>query len=411
MKTRSSSLFPILLTYFLGNFGVAIIFPIYTPLFLNPHSTLLPPGMPLLERTILLGLLLSSFPLAQFFGAPLIGALSDRIGRKKSFCVTIAGTGLGYLMTALSIPTGILPLLYASRLWTGFFAGNLTICLSALADISPDEASRTRHFGLIATMGGISFIVAVLSGSTLSNPDISSLFSPALPFLLTSFLSAINLFFIWRLFHETHPQSPTHKLRLLQGWHHVVAGLRHQHHRSAYLVYFLFSLTWTTSMQFFPTSLFESFAFTPTTVSFALMAVGAFWSLSSWTLNRTLARRYHVINILACALASLSFFLFLASASRSAAIFLPFFLLAAMSGALCWTNCTAFISLSASKERQGTSLGINQSMSALAFVIGPSIGGLVEGLRGHEIYVLTGCTSFLAFAILFIKEKLLPKAS
>ena len=68
---------------FLDNFGLAIIYPIFTPLFLKSGHALVPQGLTYLQRTILLGLLIASFPLAQFFGAPLIGQFSDQFGQKS----------------------------------------------------------------------------------------------------------------------------------------------------------------------------------------------------------------------------------------------------------------------------------------------------------------------------------------
>lgn len=78
-------LLPVFLTYFIDNFGLAIIYPIFTPLFLKPHYELFSTEVPTIYKTILLGLLIATFPIAQFFGAPIIGGMSDRVGRKRYF--------------------------------------------------------------------------------------------------------------------------------------------------------------------------------------------------------------------------------------------------------------------------------------------------------------------------------------
>ncbi len=129
-KDLAQPLFPVYLTFFLDSFGIGMIYPLFTPLLLFPEYHILSTSISILRKTILLGLLISAFPFAQFFGAPLIGAISDRLGRKKCFLITVSATGIGYFITGLGIILGLLPLMFIGRLWTGFFAGNLTLMSS-----------------------------------------------------------------------------------------------------------------------------------------------------------------------------------------------------------------------------------------------------------------------------------------
>ena len=74
-------LFPMFLTAFIDMLGVGIVIPVLPAIFLDFKSTIFPKSFDLSQRSIILGLLIASYPLAQFIGAPILGALSDRIGR------------------------------------------------------------------------------------------------------------------------------------------------------------------------------------------------------------------------------------------------------------------------------------------------------------------------------------------
>ena len=99
---------------------------------------------------------------------------------------------IGYTLTAGSIMSHSLTFLFISRFLTGLFAGNLTLCLATVADLSRDELSRTKNFGQIAAIGGLSFIIAIAFGGILSDATISRHFSPSLPFWITATPSLIS---------------------------------------------------------------------------------------------------------------------------------------------------------------------------------------------------------------------------
>ncbi|MCB1118249.1 MAG: MFS transporter, partial [Chlamydiia bacterium] len=175
----------------MDNFALAIVYPIFTPLLFGSHSALL--NSVSSARFAYLGILIAAFPLMQLFGSPIIGGLSDRLGRKKAFYLTLIGEAIGFAMSALAIKQNSYPFLFFSRLWTGFFAGNLTVCLAVFADMNAALKNRSKGFGYLMTAGGLSFIVAVIVGGVLSNTGITPTFNPATPFWVTSFLTLINL--------------------------------------------------------------------------------------------------------------------------------------------------------------------------------------------------------------------------
>lgn len=82
-----------------------IVIPVLPAVILNPTAGLLPMEYDFAARTLIYGFLVASYPLAQFFGAPVLGSLADSYGRKKLLSVSLVGTMLGYLLFALGIMT------------------------------------------------------------------------------------------------------------------------------------------------------------------------------------------------------------------------------------------------------------------------------------------------------------------
>lgn len=400
IRKGNHSLFPVLLTYFLDNFGLAIIYPIFTPLLIKSEHSFLSTSTPFLERTVFLGFLIAAFPLAQFFGAPLIGQFSDRVGRKRAFYITILGTALGYTFTAFSIMNYSLVGLFISRFATGLFAGNLTLCLATIAHMSPDDTSRTQNFSLINALGGMSFIIAIALGGLLSDPNVSRHFNASFPFWLISLLSFINLGCLHLFFHEPH-KGPKHPgLNPFKGIHHLLQGIRTKELRTIYAVNFLFMLAWVASMQFLPSLLLETFKFQNSQITLALIGVSLTWSLSNFFINRRLAQTYFPGIILLASLPILSFFLFFSVFSGGPVSFLFCFMAAACFASFCWTNGIATISLKAPLAIQGSILGINQSITSFAAMLSPIIGGFLAGFGKYSIYIFGGIACLIAFIIL-----------
>ena len=111
-----------------------------------------------------IGLLVASYAAAQLIGAPILGRMSDRFGRRPILIVSIAGTLIGFLMLGFA---NSLWMLFASRLLDGFTGGNISVAQAYITDIT-DEKNRARGLGLIGAAFGLGFIIGPAVGGTLS---------------------------------------------------------------------------------------------------------------------------------------------------------------------------------------------------------------------------------------------------
>ena len=137
--------------------GVGILIPVI-PLLLTDPAYPYHLGLSMRSGLITLGLLMATFPLLQFFATPILGQLSDRVGRKPVLIISIIGTSLSYVVFAIGIITKNVPLLFASRALDGITGGNIAVAQAAIADSTTPE-NRAKSFGIIGAAFGIGFIV------------------------------------------------------------------------------------------------------------------------------------------------------------------------------------------------------------------------------------------------------------
>lgn len=149
------------------------------------------------EQTIWYGIIMISYGLMQFCFAPILGALSDRIGRRPVLLNGILGLALMMIVPALS--TSLWPILL-SRIVGGMMSSNIVVAQAYIADVTSQD-SRISSFGKIGAIFGIAFVLGPALGGVLGQID------PRLPFLVASAICALN--FLYGLF--VLPESLTEK--------------------------------------------------------------------------------------------------------------------------------------------------------------------------------------------------------
>jgi MFS transporter, DHA1 family, tetracycline resistance protein len=382
MKSQKRLLGIIFFTTFIDLLGVGIIIPIIAPLFLDTAHHLLPDGFSFQQRTMLMGVLISSFSFMQFFGSSLLGALSDQHGRKKILLISISGTAVGYLIFASGIEAGNLWLLFLGRMLNGFCAGNLAVIFSSIADISNAE-SKSRNFGMVGAAFGIGFVIGPFLGGKLADSSLVSWFHYATPFWFAAVLALINVILIQGLFQETLQQKIVRQLKFSTGFKNLHKAFTNPQLRSIFTISFLFIFGFTFFTQFIQVYLIEAFSFRESDIGNLFAYMGVWIALTQGMIIRPLSRRFQPTQMLRFTLILLAVAMItLLFPQQGWQLFLVVPFISIFQG-LSSPNITATVSNLADKSIQGEILGINQSVNAFAQMLPPLIGGVLVGFDIH----------------------------
>ena len=165
----------ILVTVLIDVMGIGLLLPVI-PALVGEFTTSRD------AQTYWYGALMVTFGLSQFLCSPLLGAVSDRFGRRPVLLASIAGLGTMFFLSAI---VTTLPALLATRVLGGALAANFSVANAYVADISTPEL-RARSFGKIGAAFGVGFIVGPAVGGLLGDIDIR------LPFYAAAALSLVN---------------------------------------------------------------------------------------------------------------------------------------------------------------------------------------------------------------------------
>ena len=166
----------ILITVFIDVLGIGIIVPILPELIkeFTGGSTALAGRW--------FGVLAATYAVTQFFFAPILGALSDRVGRRPVILIALFGLGIDYIIMGLAPSIGWL---FVGRLVAGVMGASITTANAYIADVSEPEV-RARNFGFVGVAFGLGFIFGPAIGGLLGGIDLR------LPFFAAAGLALVN---------------------------------------------------------------------------------------------------------------------------------------------------------------------------------------------------------------------------
>ncbi len=361
----------IFFTFFVDNLSWAIVFPIFSPLFLDPNNQIFSSDVSIATRTSILGIFLMIFPFAQFFAAPIIGELADRFGRKKMLIFSVFFTFLFFVLSSLSIENNWLYTLLLARFLTGLSSGNLSICLASISDLSQNEKQRIRNFGYLALIAGLAFIVGAYLGGQLSDPTISPLFNYAFPFWAATLLTFLNLIIVIFGFVETAKIDPNVKFDFLQGVHNIQKALHIPNLKKTFLIFFFFLFAWNVLFQFTPILLVRLFDFSSSDIGDFVAIMGLFWAIGAGVIKKPLLKFFSPMKVLRGCFIIFTILCFYIAFTNNTHIIISCIMISVVAAAISWPICNNLLSKKAGPQNQGKILGFSQSMQSLAMTLAP----------------------------------------
>lgn len=418
MKKIFSSPLPALwLTVFIDLLGLGIVIPIFAALFFIPNGPFFLKSIDVfgitLNTNVIYGLLIATYPFAQFIAAPILGDLSDRYGRRIVLLSSISGTLFGYIVIAIGILTQNLLLIFLGRLIDGVTGGNISVAQSAIADISTPE-TKAKNFGLIGMAFGLGLVIGPYVGGKLSDPTIISWFSDATPFLFATLLTFLNILLITFNLPETHTPDPTRKINLTGSVMNIAKAVRLARLRNILLVTFLFIFGFNFFTQFFQVYLIEFFKFTPSQIGDLFAYIGVWIAITQGIFLRKLLVKFTPAQIVRISLFILAgLFIALTFPTTVLGLYIVLTFIPIFNG-LSQPNITAITSNLADEKTQGEIIGINQSVASLAQTIPPLIAGFISSISPTLPLIVAGGFTLLAglaFLAFERSEKAFWKAS
>ncbi len=404
---KKNKLLILFLIIFLDLLGIGIMIPVLAPLFLDPSSAVIPAEWTESTRNIAFGILVAAYPLAQFFGAPILGTLSDQHGRKKVLLGSLLGTAIGYALFAVGIFTHQLWLLFVSRLLDGFTGGNIGVANSAIADMSTPE-TRTKNFGLVGMAFGLGFVVGPAVGGLLSDSSILPWFNASTPFWFATALSSLNLIFVALFFTETIKKKSIKKIHPFIGFTHLIKAWKMKKLRAIFIVAFLHALGFCFFTQFFPVFLVQKFSLGEASIGIFFAYIGIWIAFSQGFVARIASRFLSPENAMRIGLFGLGAILFAFTLPTQIAILYLIQPIMAIFEGLAFPNSTTLISHLANENDQGEAMGITQSLRALGQAIPPLIAGFLVNISQNLPTYTASALILLAWGIFMISFR--PKA-
>jgi MFS transporter, DHA1 family, tetracycline resistance protein len=381
MAKNRSPLLIIFITVFIDLVGFGIVIPVL-PLYAQKFGA---------SETVI-GLLLAIYSVMQFIFAPILGKLSDRVGRRPVLLVSLIGTAIGFVAMGLA---GTLWMLFVARIIDGITGGNISTAQAYIADVtSPEE--RSKSMGLIGAAFGLGFIFGPFLGGVLSKVSLAA------PFYFAAGLAAANALALYFLL----PESLSAENRTL------AAG------RTSIQQVFRESGSWQLGAVF-ATYFFATIAFAMLTATYALFTAERFHLDEAHNgyifasqgvigviiqggllgrLVKTVGEK--TLTIIGTALMAISMFAIPMSDS------IKMLLITSSGIAVGNSFVTPVLNGLASKyvsaAWQGRVLGALQSAASLARIIGPALGGWLLMQDAHKHASRYGITPFWVSGVIMV---------
>ena len=412
---RKNPMLAIFTTVFIDLLGFGILIPVFPLLITDGPFRVTPESWSFSQGMIMLGWLQAIYPFCMFIAAPILGQLSDRHGRRPVLALSIFGTAIGYVIFAIGISTGNLPLLFAARGLDGLTGGNLAVAQAAIGDISTHE-NRAKNFGYMGAAFGMGFIIGPYLGGKLSSPSVSFYglfdtphwFGATTPFWFAAILALLNCTAVLTTFPETIKEKfHGGKIRVGQSLNNVVNGFASDRLRVILISSFLFSAGFTFFTTFFGVYLRNKFSFSSSKIGDYFAIVGLCIALSQGLVVGRVAKKLVDFKVLKFSMFGtgammLIYFFTPTTSSMYLYMVIPFF---AIFNGLCMANTSSLISRSAEMGKQGEAMGIYSSVSSLSQVPAAVLVGYITTsiTSSQPLIVASVCIGIagLSFVLLF----------
>ena len=316
-----------------------------------------------------------AFSLANFFSSPLLGALSDKYGRRPVLLVGFCALSLSFFVTAMA---SALWMLIVVRLFSGAMQSNASVANAYVADIT-EPAQRAKRFGLLGAMFGLGFILGPVMGGLLGAIDLR------LPFFVAGTLALVNLLYGWLVLPESLPVEKRHDVNWKLALNPVASFAELGRLRGVGVLVAVIALTAVSQFVLYTCWVLYStfkFGWGPLENGWSLFAIGCMSALVQGVLLGRLLKRFSpqrlaIIGLVSSTLAYIGW----GAASEGWMIFAVIF--CNVFGFTVAASIQSIISGAAEATTQGRTMGAVSGLQSLMAVIAPVLSVPILGLISH----------------------------
>jgi MFS family permease len=332
------------------------------------------------------GLLLSSYAACQLIAGPILGQISDRVGRKPVLLVSQCGTLAGFVLLALS--HSLVPV-FISRIIDGLTAGNISVAQAYIADVT-EESKRTQSFALIGIAFGLGFLVGPAISGFLAG------YAPVYPIILAACLSATSILATtvllpWKEMHTAETHHHTEEISLKRTW----SIFREPAVSMLFLQFAAFSFTFSLFMSGF--ALFAERRFTwngqpfqTKEVGYALAFLGLIGVFIQGGLIRHLVKRLGEAKLVRAGFVSLMVGFVLLGLAHGVGQLLGVMVVFSFGSSVVRPSLATMITQGVGRRRQGIGIGMTQSLMSIAQILSPAFGGMLIQHEMLLVWALSG---------------------
>jgi len=315
------------------------------------------------------GLLIASYALMQLIGAPILGRLSDRYGRRPILLVSVFGTFIGFLLLGVA---NTLWMLFAARILDGITGGNLSVAQAYISDVT-DAKNRSKGLGLIGAAFGIGFIIGPVTGGVLSQ------YGYNVPAFVAGGLALINFVLIYAWL----PESLTKEKREQLGERKkpsvtlgaLVIALKRPFTGSLLVTRFFFGLAFSIFQTIFALYALAKFNLSARDTGFVLTYVGILAAFVQGFLVGKLTDRFREDHLITASVALMAISLLGWALAPSVFWLLVILAPTAISGGILNTLLSSTLTKAVAAQEIGGILGLSASIESSTRIIAPILGG------------------------------------
>lgn len=341
-------------------------------------------------------LILALYSLCAFVAAPVLGALSDRFGRRPVMLFSLCGSALGFAVFGVG---GAIWVLVLGRVIEGLTAGSISALYAYVAD-THGPAERGRAFGMLGAAGGLGFMAGPILGGALGQVSLSA------PLYGAAALALLNCVLVWLCMPESHPHARrSARLRWSQfnAVGQLLRALSERRLRSLFAVVFCFALGGAVLQANLTVLLKDLLAFQPSGIGLVLASVGVMDVASQGLAAPCLQPRFGERRVAAAGLAINGLGLAviaLLPLHAAAPLLLAGIVIFTFGDGLFQPSASALIANAAPAHQQGEVQGANQAQQAIARTAGPLAAAWLYGIGASAPYAVAAIIVLLAAALL-----------